>query len=182
MPNLTINGLSVTPSDFLKPEPSKSGRKSSIPPVADDKNVIYEPFDTYKRQQVADLVTQEEELLEQVAAMKRTVPADVAAKMTAQLDRAAARDEEQLQRKLDSVARVARGGAASTATAAAGMASATTKPPAMEIIPQLERQEDVEERFQVAVGALGRLKRDMPSVVAKMERARVAGEYVRDDR
>lgn len=42
----------------------------------------------------------------------------------------------------------------------------------------LERQEGVEGEFRGAVEALGRLKRDMSAVVAKMERARVAGEYV----
>ncbi|OAA77326.1 hypothetical protein LEL_04149 [Akanthomyces lecanii RCEF 1005] len=119
-PNLSINGLPVDPADFFKPASRSSGRKSSIPPVAPDDSIAYEPFDADKRQRVAELVSQEEQLLEQVAAMKRAVPAD--------------------------------------------------------------RQEGVEERFRGAVGALGRLKRDMPSVVAKMERARVAGEYVRDGR
>jgi kinetochor protein Mis14/NSL1 len=42
----------------------------------------------------------------------------------------------------------------------------------------LERQEGVEEGWRGAVEGLGRLKREMPAVVAKMERARVAGEYV----
>lgn len=42
----------------------------------------------------------------------------------------------------------------------------------------LDRQEGVEAGFRKAVEGLGRLKRDMPAVVAKMERARVAGEYV----
>lgn len=38
--------------------------------------------------------------------------------------------------------------------------------------------EDGEERWSGAVGGLGRLKREMAAVVARMERARVAGEYV----
>jgi len=42
----------------------------------------------------------------------------------------------------------------------------------------LERQEGVEGEWRKAVEGLARLKRDMPAVVAKMERARVAGEYV----
>lgn len=42
----------------------------------------------------------------------------------------------------------------------------------------LERQDGVEDGFRRAVEGLARLKRDMPAVVAKMERARVAGEYV----
>ncbi|KFG79018.1 putative kinetochore protein mis14 [Metarhizium anisopliae] len=47
-------------------------------------------------------------------------------------------------------------------------------------VDRLERQDGVEAGFRGAVEALGRLKRDMPSAVAKMERARVAGEYVLD--
>lgn len=45
-------------------------------------------------------------------------------------------------------------------------------------VSELERQEGVEEGFRRAVEGLGRLKKDMPAVVAKMERAKVAGEYV----
>ena len=100
--------------------------------------------------------------------MKRAVPADVAAAMAAQLDAAAARDEAQLQRGLEVATRRRREDAGQGEDAL--------------LLRSLERQEGVEERFRGAVGALGRLKRDMPSVVAKMERARVAGEYVRDGR
>lgn len=42
----------------------------------------------------------------------------------------------------------------------------------------LERQADVEAAYDQAVQGLIRLKRDMPAVVARMERARGAGEYV----
>lgn len=159
--------MPANPADFLKPASSSSrgARKSSIPPIADD--TAYEPFDADKRQRVADLVSQEEALLEQVAAMKRSVPADVAAKVAAQLDAAAARDEAQLQRAM---------------AAAQQRRQNSGGDGSMEVLPPLARQEGVEERFRGAVGALGRLKRDMPSVVAKMERARVAGEYVRDER
>ena len=45
-------------------------------------------------------------------------------------------------------------------------------------IGALERQVSVEGGYAGAVEALGRLKRDMPATVAKMERARVAGGYV----
>ncbi len=169
-PNLSINGLPADPADFFQPARSNGARKSSIPPLAPDNdnnnnnNVAYEPFDADKRQRVADLVSQEEQLLEQVAAMKRAVPADVAASVAAQLDAAAARDEAQLQRGLEAARR-----------------RAEEEAPGRRLLSPLERQEGVEERFRGAVGALGRLKRDMPSVVAKMERARVAGEYVRDE-
>lgn len=45
-------------------------------------------------------------------------------------------------------------------------------------VDELERQEDVEAAFRRAVDGLGKLKRDMPSVVARMQRAKDAGEYV----
>lgn len=46
----------------------------------------------------------------------------------------------------------------------------------------LERQADVERGYGGLVETLSRLKRDMPATVAKMERARVAGEYVVTER
>lgn len=173
VPNLSINGLPAKATDFFPPKSSKGGRKSSIPPLPDD-TVAYEPFDAHKRQRVADLVTEEERLLEEVAAMKRAVPADVAAKVAAQMEAAAARDEAQLQEKLDSLA-AAKNTATSASTGGVGGAG-------LAVLEPLERQDGVEERFRAAVAALGRLQRDMPTVVAKMERARVAGEYVRDGR
>ncbi|KAM3504640.1 hypothetical protein MY11210_008275 [Beauveria gryllotalpidicola] len=172
-PNLSINGLPVNPADFFKPSRSGSSRKSSIPPPpmpsSEEASISYEPFDAAKRARVAALVSQEEALLEQVAAMKRAVPAGVAATVAVQLDDAAARDDAQLQGALDAAA------------TGRGVDGGDALPLPL-LLPPLERQEGVEERFRGAVGALGRLKRDMPSVVAKMERARVAGEYVRDER
>lgn len=52
----------------------------------------------------------------------------------------------------------------------------------LEDLGSIERVEDVEKGFVGIVDALGRLKRDMPATVAKMERARVAGEYVVTER
>lgn len=48
----------------------------------------------------------------------------------------------------------------------------------LEGLGPLERQDGVESEFRGAVEVLGRLKTDMSAVVAKMERARVAGKYV----
>lgn len=49
-------------------------------------------------------------------------------------------------------------------------------------IAPLERQDDVETTFGNAVRGLGRLKKEMPAVVARMERARKAGQYVVTER
>ncbi|KAM0246900.1 hypothetical protein ACHAQJ_010039 [Trichoderma viride] len=150
-PNLTINGLPVAPESFV-------GTAAPTP------NTVYEPFDARKRRQVADLITQEEKLLEDVAALKRSVPAKVAADHAERIRAAMRQDEDDLRE------RVAR-----DASAAAALAHETG---GGGLAARLQRQEGVEGGFKSAVQGLGRLKRDMPAVVAKMERARVAGEYV----
>lgn len=153
-PNLTINGLPVPPTAIV-------AAAAAMPP-----DTVYEPFDTRKRRQVADLITQEEKLLEDVAALKRSVPAKVAAEHAERVRAAMRQDEEDLRQ------RVARDAAAAEASAAAAPGGLLPG------VATLQRQEGVEDGFRSAVQGLGRLKRDMPAVVAKMERARVAGEYV----
>ncbi|KAF7544647.1 hypothetical protein G7Z17_g9783 [Cylindrodendrum hubeiense] len=146
-PNLTINGLPVASDSFLA---ESSGSTAPEP--------VYEAFDARKRRRVADLITQEEKLLEDVAALKRSVPATAAASRAEQLSDSLKRDDEMLE---------------AHKAQAAGAAAAVELD-----VNVLERQEGVEAGFRKAVEGLGRLKRDMPAVVAKMERARVAGEYV----
>ncbi|OAQ66178.1 kinetochore protein mis14 [Pochonia chlamydosporia 170] len=142
-PNLSINGLPISPADLTTtPE-------------------TYEPFDARKRQRVADLIAQEEKLLEEVAALKRSVPAAAAAEQAARVRDAIRRDEEAVEGTEKAVV--------DKASEEAGLR-----------VDTLERQDGVERGFREAVEVLGRLKRDMPSVVARMERARVAGEYVLD--
>ncbi|VUC25416.1 unnamed protein product [Clonostachys rosea] len=149
-PNLTINGLPVAPNDFL----ADGG------PVTPD--TAYEPFDARKRQRVADLITQEEKLLEDVASLKRAVPAKAAAEHVDHLREVVKRDEEL------AAARIAQGSAEEEAS--------------LQGVGRLERQQGVESSFNGAVETLERLKTDMSTVVAKMERARVAGEYVVNDK
>ncbi|KAI1015999.1 hypothetical protein LB504_009025 [Fusarium proliferatum] len=144
-PNLSINGLPVSPDSFLS--------ESNVEP-----DTIYEPFDTRKRRRVADLITQEEKLLEDVAALKRSVPATTAEAQAEQLRDGLKRDDDMLEARKQQI------------IAEAAEVDLNVQP--------LERQDGVEKGFRRAVEGLGRLKRDMPAVVAKMERARVAGEYV----
>jgi kinetochor protein Mis14/NSL1 len=144
-PNLSINGLPISSAEYL----SKSTSAES-----------YEPFDGRKRQRVADLITQEEKLLEEVAALKRSVPGAAASEQAATVREGIRRDEEMFELRKTQVAAEAVGGVGRLQ------------------VDRLERQDGVEAGFKTAVEALGRLKRDMPSIVAKMERARVAGEYV----
>ncbi|PHH84368.1 hypothetical protein CDD83_2060 [Cordyceps sp. RAO-2017] len=55
---------------------------------------------------------------------------------------------------------------------------AATTAPVLLSVGRLDRQDAVEAGFRAAVDALARLVRDMAAVVARFERARVAGEYV----
>lgn len=49
-------------------------------------------------------------------------------------------------------------------------------------LEEMERQAETKRAFGTAVEKLGKLKKDMPATVAKMERARVAGEYAVTER
>lgn len=93
-----------------------------------------------------------------MAALKRSVPAAAAAGQAERLRDSLRRDDELLEARKRQLA---------VEAAQVGMD-----------VEALERQESVEAGFRRAVEGLGRLKREMPAVVARMERARVAGEYV----
>ncbi|RCI12372.1 hypothetical protein L249_0144 [Ophiocordyceps polyrhachis-furcata BCC 54312] len=151
-PNMSINGLPV-PQSVLQEEQIKE--------------VEYEAFDGRKRRRVADLVAEEEKLLEEVAALKRTVPAAVASANASRLKEEMGRDDAVLKHHL---ARV----------------RAELEAREDDVLPlpceDASRQMHVEASFRSAVDTLARLKRDLPAVVAKMERARVAGEYVLGDK
>ncbi|KAG6084045.1 hypothetical protein E4U15_001762 [Claviceps sp. LM218 group G6] len=151
--NLSINGIPFTSDQYET--------FTTCTPQA------YEPFDSRTRQRVADLITQEEKLLEEVAALKRSVPAQAAAEHAARIEAAIRRDEELVLRHKEEVVR--RAEKQSEGVLALGNKKGS-------------RQEGMEEGFRVAVEGLGVLKRDMPAVVARMERARVAGEYVAEER
>ena len=138
--------MPVKPGPFLRNSPS------AAPETA------YEPFDYRKRQRVAELIEQEEKLLEEVANLKRGVPSKAAADYADFLRAGLEQDAEMARKRVDSV-----------------------QPAGLQGVGVLERQEGVESGWKGAVEGLGRLKKDMPAVVARMERARVAGEYVISD-
>ncbi|RNJ60367.1 hypothetical protein D7B24_008057 [Verticillium nonalfalfae] len=147
-PNLSLNGLPAEPRVFLAPD---ADAQEQLEP-----QVEYEPWDARLRQKVEDLARQEEELLNEIAALKKTVPSDVAGEQTRRLKEARTRDEEELaERKRQ-----------------ADLESAGLD------VGVLERQDGVESAHRSAIEGLGKVKREMPSTVARMERARVAGEYV----
>ncbi|VBB81891.1 Putative protein of unknown function [Podospora comata] len=156
LPSLSINGSLSAP-------PSPKTLFSSDPqdhhnPQTDH----YEPFDPRKRDRIESLVSQEEDLLRSIAQLKRRVPAATASAYMTATNAQIATDEEMLSAVLQ---RAREEGLESGKKALEGMG-------------ELDRQEVVEGTYTKAVETLGRLKRDMPAVVAKMERAGVAGGYV----
>ncbi|OHF01249.1 hypothetical protein CORC01_03564 [Colletotrichum orchidophilum] len=152
-PNLSINGMDTDPANFLSDNPS------------DEPEEAYEPWDARLRQRVEDLAREEEDLLNEIAALKKSVPGTIAAAMTNEFKAAAAADDAAFE-----AAKKAREDEARELEA--------------EVLPleTMERRGEIKEAFGSAVGGLGRLKKTMPATVAKMERARVAGEYTVTER
>lgn len=155
-PNLTINGLPVDPTHFF------SASSHPTPSDPEDEQIQYESFDPRKRYRIEDLAREEEALLRSIASLKRRVPAATASSWAAATEAGAAADEA----------------AAAAARARVEAEGHEAGRKAMEGMGPLDRQAELEEAFGGAVEALGRLKREMPATVAKMERARVAAGYV----
>ncbi|KAI0156220.1 hypothetical protein BJ166DRAFT_532349 [Pestalotiopsis sp. NC0098] len=165
-PNLSINGLSIddisTDLAILAPDYDPSSRGPAEP------EVVYTPFDPRLRARVEDLTREEEDLLRDIAALKKSVPAATAAAHAEALKAGLKQDEEALEAAKAKSA--AADGADAERERAAGGGGLN--------LDKLERQEDVELAYGRAVQGLTRLKREMPAVVARMERARAAGSYV----
>jgi kinetochor protein Mis14/NSL1 len=156
-PNLTVNGMPVETATYLATGPSNATSDSAAGATEQ-----YEPFDGRKRQRVEELAREEEDLLREIAALKRQVPSAAASAYADAMRDAMAADEEVLR---------------TSRAEALSKAEEEVAKQRMEIRP-LERQASVEKNFASAVVTLERMKKDMPATVAKMERARVAGEYV----
>ncbi|KAK1541271.1 hypothetical protein CPAR01_07260 [Colletotrichum paranaense] len=153
-PNLSINGMDTDPSTFLS---------NNTP--SDEPEEAYEPWDARLRQRVEDLAREEEDLLNEIAALKKSVPGAIATATTNEFKAAAAVDEAAFE-------------------AAKKAKEDEAREMEAEVLPleAMERRGEVKEAFGGAVGGLGRLKKTMPATVAKMERARVAGEYTVTER
>lgn len=147
----------------------------------------YEPFDARKRARVEELAREEEDLLRSIASLKRRVPAATANTWAESTKSAIVVDEKMLEAARERVIADLTGQTTTQeSTEGEGEENADVagerkkKRMLLEDIGPLplERQDGVEEEYKEAVETLGRLKRDMPATVAKMERARVAGGYV----
>lgn len=165
-PNLSINGNeSVDPTPYLAPNISDL--------AAQEPEERYEQFDARKRQRYHDLAGQEQDLLQEIASLKKRVPVGVATQWSDKITRGMKEDQEIHERVKEEVVARTEGQQQVDANEVA-----KTKKRKMLGDVKLERREEVEVKFGEVVGTLGRLKRDMPATVAKMERARVAGSYV----
>lgn len=206
-PNLSINGFDLDAKTFpavyldSTPSPSSSSthnlrrRRQQQQQQPEGEVVQYEAFDARKRARVEELAREEEDLMREIAALKRRVPAATAKGFAEGFWEGVRADEEALGR--------ARERAVAAVVGAGGRrgddgdvdeqrgkdedeqksSNSSNKAKAMlDGIGPLERQADVEAGYGGVVDTLGRLKREMPATVAKMERARVAGEYVVTER
>lgn len=159
----------------------------------------YEPFDARRRARVEELAREEEDLMRDIAALKRRVPLAAAKGFADAFWDGVRADEEALAAARAGAAAEFLGGGGGAgeegqgqgdeeqgAAAAAGENDKNTldktktkgKTALLQGLGTVERVDDVERGYAGVVDTLGRLKRDMPATVAKMERARVAGEYV----
>ncbi|KAK2607994.1 hypothetical protein N8I77_006632 [Diaporthe amygdali] len=188
-PNLSINGFDLDaktfPAVYLgSPATSSSGRNlrrrggDSQP----QEEVQYEAFDARRRARVEELAREEEDLMREIAALKRRVPAAAAKTYADGFWEGVRVDEEALAKALEAAAAAAAalpGGQDQEEDEEDRKNGSKT---ILDGIGPLERQAGVEASYEGVVETLGRLKREMPATVAKMERARVAGEYVVTER
>jgi kinetochor protein Mis14/NSL1 len=116
----------------------------------------YEPLDSKLHSRAAELYRKEEDLLEEIAALKREAPLQAAANWREALKGGIERDEEALR------------------DASRGVDGQDVKLD----VGKRERQEEVERTWGKGVEGLGRLKREMPGTTARMERAKRAADYV----
>ncbi|KAK7954083.1 hypothetical protein PG996_014969 [Apiospora saccharicola] len=184
-PNLSINGMPVDPSQLS----SNSTYSSSGNPA--EPEVVYTPFDARKRARVEELTREEEDLLRDIAHLKKTVPGAAATAWVTGVQAGIKADEEALE-ALKSADEQAQAEAQAAATATGDekqqqqkKRKRKQKDGTEEVglrVEGLERQAEVERQYGEAVAGLQRLKKEMPSIVAKMERARGAGGYVVTER
>lgn len=154
--------------------------------------VQYEAFDARRRARVEELAREEEDLMREIAALKRRVPAAAAKGFADGFWQGVRADEEALGRAREVAAAAVAvdrrdGGDGNNDEGQEGdkeeSVEKTSRAKAiLDGIGPLERQADVEAGYGGVVETLGRMKREMPATVAKMERARVAGEYVVTER
>ncbi|KUJ10686.1 uncharacterized protein LY89DRAFT_540172, partial [Mollisia scopiformis] len=148
--NITINGLDPSP-DLLN---SILSSKSSLLEIEE-----HEPFNTKLFEHAKDLARQEEDLIEEIAALRRKMPGVVTDHVKRNYREGTETDEKVLKVVEDKVVGREKG--------VADMG-----------VERLERQDQVEANWGKGVKGLEGLMRTLPETVARKERAERAEEYV----
>lgn len=120
----------------------------------------HEPFNPRLWERAKELARQEEDLVEEIAALRRKMPEVAVARAKSGFKEGVEADEKILKERLQAVQ------------------ERDNKKPDLGV-ERLERQGDVEKAWDRAVDGLGKLKRTMPEMVAKKENAQRVEEYVR---
>jgi kinetochor protein Mis14/NSL1 len=118
----------------------------------------HEPFNTKLFEKAKDLARQEEDLIEEIAALRRKMPGVVVEGVKREYREGVEGDEKVLRKVEEGDV----GGEKGDVVA----------------IGKLLRQDEVEERWQRGVKGLEGLMRSMPEMVARKERAEKAENYV----
>lgn len=130
----------------------------------------HEAFNPRLWERAKELARQEEDLIEEIAALRRKMPGVAVAGVRSGFKEGVEADEKALRERLE-------GAAAATASAAVEEGASGTGTGTLGV-GRLERQEDVERTWERGVEGLGRLKRTIPEMVAKKEKAERVEEYV----
>lgn len=129
--------------------------------------------------------------MREISALKRNIPAAAAKGYADGFWEGVKADEAMFEEVKRSTVATAAGIATTTAAPGANdkegentaeQQSEKSKSALLAGLGQLERRDDIERGYVDVVDTLGRLRREMPAVVAKMERARIAGEYTVTER
>lgn len=119
----------------------------------------HEPFNPRLWEKAKELARQEEDLIEEIAALRRKMPSIAVERAKNEFKEGIESDEKILKENLD----------------AAGEKEGYKVDFG---VGKLERQEDVEKAWERGVEGLGRLKKTMPEMVAKKEKAERVEQYV----
>ncbi|KAL2072211.1 hypothetical protein VTL71DRAFT_11554 [Oculimacula yallundae] len=154
--NITINGMAPSPDLLSQILSSSSSLSTNQNPIEIQE---HEPFNTKLFERAKDLARQEEDLIEEIAALRRKVPGKVVEDVKRGYREGVEADEVVLGR-LESISEREREGGVDFGVGA------------------LERQSDVEDAWGRGVKGLEGLMRTMPETVARKERAEKAEGYV----
>ncbi|KAI1004871.1 hypothetical protein K3495_g3343 [Podosphaera aphanis] len=155
-PNIAINGLSLTPTRVRELLQQPLAATS----IGAGEIEEYEAFDARLVERAQALARQEEDLIEEIATLRRSVPATVVAQTTATLRGDGDADE------------------AAVRALVAQIETGERRRPVDLGIGALERQESVEQTWEAGVQKLGSVMRALPETMAKKERAQEAEAYV----